>query len=206
MRPARPPAAGDVARQVATVTGAVAQAVLPAVLLPRVRRDLRPPEVAQPAPWAFAVWLPVYAASAAHAARQARPALRADPLLRRTGWPLAAAFLCLGAWAPLLSRQRYWAAQAALAGTALLAGTARARADRTPDPVPPTLALTTGLLAGWGAAACGVNLASMLVGAGPVPGGRPATATGAATAVALGALGVATSRGTPRRSPSGCTE
>lgn len=193
MTAASPAGAGDVARQVATVVGALAQAALPTVLLPRVRDDLRPPAVAQPAPWAFTIWLPIYAASAAHAVRQARPTLRADPLLRGVGWPLATAFLSVGAWAPLVYRRRYWAAQAALAGTALLAGAARARVSRAPTgAVPPSLALTTGLLAGWGAAACGVNLASLLVGAGPVPAGRPATATGTAIALALGALGAVT--------------
>ncbi len=189
-----PPRAADVARQVATVVGAVAQAVLPAVLLPRVRRDLRPPEVAQPAAWAFTVWLPIYAAAAAvHAAQQARPALRSDPVLRDAGPPLAGAFLATGAWAPLVYGRRYRAAQAALAGTALLSGIARARVDRAPrEAVPLSLALTTGSLAAWGAAACGVNLASLVVAEGVVPAGRPASAAGVATALALGGLGVAT--------------
>ena len=167
--------------------------MLPAPILPRVRRDLQPPNVAQPAPWAFVIWLPVYAAAAAHAARQARPALRADPVLRDAGWPLAAAYLCIGGWAPLLQRQQYWAAQGALTGAAVFAGTARRRLDRTAeDSIPASMALSSGLLAGWGAAACGVNLASMVVGLGPVPTGRPATLTGAATALALGGLGAAT--------------
>lgn len=184
---------GDVVRQWVTVMGAVSQAVLPAMILPRLRRDLQPPNVAQPAPWAFVIWLPVYAAAAAHAARQARPALRTDPVLRDTGWPLAAAYLCIGGWAPLLQRQRYWAAQGALTGAALFAGTARMRLDRTPEnSIPTSLALSTGLLSGWGVAACGVNLASMVVGVGPVPTGRPATLTGAATALALGGLGATT--------------
>ncbi len=187
------PRAADVARQVATVVGAVAQAVLPAVLLPRVRRDLRPPEVAQPAAWAFIVWLPIYAATAVHAAQQARPALRSDPVLRDAGPPLAGAFLATGAWAPLVYGRRYRAAQAALAGTALLSGIARARVDRAPrEAVPLSLALTTGSLAAWGAAACGVNLASLVVAEGVVPAGRPASAAGVVTALALGGLGVAT--------------
>lgn len=184
---------GDVVRQLATVVGAVAQAVLPAVILPRVRRDLQPPNVAQPAPWAFVIWLPVYAAATAHAARQTRPAVRTDPVLRDAGWALAAAYRCIGGWAPLLQRQRYRAAQGALTGAAVGAGTARMRLDRTPaDSVPTSMALSTGLLAGWGAAACGVNLASMVVGLGPVPTGRPATLTGAATALALGGLAATT--------------
>lgn len=184
---------GDLLRQVATVVGAVTQAVLPAVILPRLRGDLRPPDVVQPAPWAFLIWLPVYAAAAAHAARQSRPALRTDPVLRDTGWPLAAAYLCIGGWAPLLQRRCYWAAQAALTGAAVSAGTARRRLDRTvKGGIPTSLALSTGLLSGWGAAASGVNLASMMVGVGPVPTGRPAALTGAATAIALGALGTAT--------------
>ncbi len=52
--------------------------------------------------------------------------------------------------------------------------------------------LAAGSLAGWGAAACGVNLASLVVGEGLVPAGRPASAAGIATALALGGLGVAT--------------
>ncbi|MEP6631810.1 MAG: hypothetical protein ABJA89_15180 [Lapillicoccus sp.] len=177
----------------ATVVGALTQAVLPALILPRVRRDLQPPEVAQPAPWAFAIWLPVYAAAAVHAARQARPALRNDPVLRDAGWPLAAAYLCIGGWAPLLQRQRYWAAQGALTGAAAFAGVARTRLDRTDENrISTSMALSTGLLSGWGAAACGVNLASMAVGVGPVPTGRPTMIAGAATALALGGLGAAT--------------
>ncbi len=41
-------------------------------------------------------------------------------------------------------------------------------------------------------AACGVDLAWLVVGEGPVPAARPASATGMVTVLALGGRGVAT--------------
>lgn len=186
--------APDVARQLATVAAAAAQVILPVVLSPRFDGADQPPNVIQPADYTFAIWFPIFAGSLGYAGYQARPVARDRPVLRRVGWPLAAAFACTGAWAPLLRRRRYWSAQAALIGIATGAEVARrrlveaevrglARAEMLAV-VPPTA-----MLAGWGAAAAGVNLAAMLTAYGVVRPGWQSTATGAAALVALGVSG-----------------
>lgn len=173
MNPSRPQP-GDIARQVSTVLGAVAQVLLPSVLLPRVRRSVEPPDVVQPAAWAFAVWVPICATSLAYAAHQARHSQATDPVLREIGWPLAIAFGSTGVWAPLISRERYWSAQAALVAVSAPAGTARRRLaiaereDRLTTGhrrfmIAPTAGLST-----WGTAAATVNLAAMIASYGPV--------------------------------------
>ncbi len=197
----------DVARQVATLVGALGQVVLPTVILPRLRRDLPVPDVAQPAPYAFAAWLPIYATTLAYAGFQARPSRRDVPLLRDIGAPLATSMLSTAAWAPLLRRQRYWGAQVALLGTAAFAEQARSRlAAASSAPASSSgltesqrarLAVPVGLQAGWGAAAAAVNLAAMLVDRGPAPVRRAPNATGVVTVVAVGALATARIRSSP---------
>jgi len=59
--------------------------ILPTLILPRLRRDLPVPDVAQPASYAFAAWLPIYATTVAYAGFQARNSLRDVPLLRDIG-------------------------------------------------------------------------------------------------------------------------
>lgn len=186
----------DAVRVVATLAGAVGQVVLPSVLLPRFRREEEPPNVMQPAPYAFGIWFPIFATSLAEAAVQARPSQREDPVLRAVGTPFALAMLSTAVWAPLVATRRYWAAQAALGGIALFGEQARRRlaaaegrgdltAARKGLLVPPV-----SMLAGWGAAATVVNLAAMLVAAGVVRPGRHAAATGVVCTLAVG--GVAT--------------
>ncbi len=170
MSPFRP--LGAVSRQAITVAGAVAQVALPALLLPRFRRDAAPPDVIQPASWTFAVWLPAYAVSLLHAADQARPGRRADPVLREVGAPLAAAYVALGVWAPLVARRSYWAAQGALCLAAVAAGTARRRAtgaeQRGGFAEVSTVFAPAAALSAWGTAATGVNLAAMIAAYAPV--------------------------------------
>lgn len=185
----------DITRQVATVIGALAQCALPALLLSRRRPTLRPPETVQPAPWAFAIWLPIYGTSFVYAAYQARRSLRDQPLLREVGRPLAGAYLALGAWAPLLVKERYWSAQAALAAAAGLAGTARHRLAATDaeglltSSERAVLVAPVGMLAGWSAAAAGVNLSAMVVGKGPLRTRRSGEIAGAAILLGLGGVG-----------------
>lgn len=183
----------DVARQAATIAGAVGQAVLPVVLLPRLREELDVPDVAQPAPYAFTIWLPIYATTLAYAASQARSDRRAEPVLRAVGSPFAASLVCTAVWAPLLRRRDYWAAQAALLGTAVFAEQARTRlaaTGRRPGPGEwALLELPVGLQAGWGAAAAAVNLAAMLVDRGPSSARRAPVAVGVGTVLAVGLLG-----------------
>ncbi len=193
----------DVARQVATVAGAVGQVILPTVSLPRLRRDLPVPDVAQPAPYAFAAWLPIYATTVAYAGFQARRSRREVPLLRDIGVPLAGSMLSTATWAPFLRRQNYWGAQVALIGTAVFAEQARGRlaaatsSSGLNDRQRARLAVPVGLQAGWGAAAAAVNLAAMLVDRGPIRIRHAPTATGVVTVAAVGALAAARIRSSP---------
>lgn len=193
----------DVVRQVATVAGALGQLILPTLILPRLRRDLSVPDVAQPAPYAFAAWLPIYATTLAYAGFQARSSRREVPLLRDIGVPLAVSMLSTTSWAPLLREQNYWGAQAALIGTAVFAEQARGRlasatsASGLDDSQRARLAVPVGLQAGWGAAAAAVNLAAMLVDRGPTGIRQAPTATGVVTVATLGALAAARIRSSP---------
>ncbi len=195
----------DVARQLATVAGALGQAILPAVFLLRLKRDLPVPDVAQPAPYTFAIWLPIYASTVAYASFQARRSRREVLLLRHIGVPMAASMLSTTTWAPLLRRQNYWGAQAALVGTAVFAEQARGRlaaatsssssglTERQRD----LLEVPVGLQAGWGAAAAAVNLAAMLVDRGPARFRGAPDVTGAVIVAAVGALATARIRSSP---------
>lgn len=185
------PARADATRQVATALAAIGQVVLPALLLPRFRRESAPPAVVQPASWTFAVWLPVYAAGLLHAADQARPVRRADPVLRAIGRPLTGAYSAVAVWAPLVASGRYRAAQGALVAAAAAAGSARRRAvgfeqEGRAAGSGAAFAAAAGLSA-WGTAAAGVNLASMIAAYAPVRGRRARTGLGVATVAALSA-------------------
>jgi hypothetical protein len=189
----------DLVRQVVTAVGGVAQVVLPALLLPRFRRSAPPPDVVQPAPWTFAVWLPVYAASLVHVVDQARPSRRGDPVLRSAGAPLAATYTALGVWAPLVLRGRFWAAQGALVAAGIAAGEARrrvARAERDGGVAAVrTVIVPAAALSAWGTAAAGVNLAAMVAAYGPVRSARGRTGLALATLAALtGAAGTVVGR------------
>lgn len=202
------PAPGDRLRQGLTIAAALAQVVLPTALSRSFQRELDPPNVVQPADATFAVWLPIFAGGIAYAVHQARPGADRRPALRAVGWPLAAAFASTGVWAPLVKTRRYWAAQAALAGIGgfaevarqRVAGLERARSLSAGDKV--LVAPVAGLLAGWGTAATGVNLAAMVVDAGWVPK-RWTTPLGVATLAALGAATIATTRTSGTRTITG---
>jgi hypothetical protein len=194
------PARADRVRRILTVAAAVGQVVLPTLLPPRFAPGQEPPEVMQPAPATFAVWLPIFATSLAHAAVQARPSSAADPTLRRIGWPAAAAYGATAAWAPLVASRRYRSAQAALFAIAGFAEVARRRlAAAEAQGVLSVRAGRAGvtpvaMLAGWGAAASTVNLAAMLVAGGAVRPGRPSRVTGAALTAGTAAIGMLAAR------------
>lgn len=193
----------DLARQGLTLTAALAQTALPLLLTPSFPRDEQPPDVMQPAGYTFAVWLPIFASSVAHGIDQARPARAADPVLRATDWPLAAAFSCTAAWAPLVATRRHWAAQTALVGIATFSEIARRRVaaanhDRDlqrSDRV--ALLPSAAMLSAWGSAAATVNLTAMLVDREVVRAGHPATVMGVVATLAAGALSVSTAAATP---------
>jgi len=53
----------------------------------------------RPARYAFAIWIALYAGIACFAVFQAMPAQTLNPLLRRSGWPVAQALVALCTWA-----------------------------------------------------------------------------------------------------------
>jgi hypothetical protein len=192
---------GDRSRQVLTLTAATAQVLLPTLWGPRFAQDEHPPDVIQPAPYTFAVWLPIFASSLGYAGLQARGTGRDSELARAVGWPLAGAFASTAVWAPLVRTGKYWSAQAALASIAAFAETARRRVARA-QPIPAERAvtaattLTTGMLAAWGLTATGVNLASMLAGKGLIPEGGRRAGAAAGLLLGLGAAGAAATSST----------
>lgn len=196
----------DTARVAAAVLGALGQAVLPTVLSPRFR-SVEPPNVMQPAPNTFAIWAPIFATSLVGAVVQTRPSYRSDPTLRQVGWPFALSTLCTATWAPLVATRRYWLAQVALVGTAAFGEQARRRvahaeSDRTPNrSIRNQTAPPIGMLAGWGAEAATVNLASMLVGKGFLAPGRAATTAGVGLTLAVGGLVATNIVRSPRAAP-----
>ncbi|MGJ9406490.1 hypothetical protein ACHABQ_09230 [Nesterenkonia aurantiaca] len=201
-------ASGDSSRQVLTCAAAAAQVLLPTFYGPRFRGEDAPPNVIQPASYTFAVWFPIFASSIAYAVHQARGPARSQEIWRAAGWPLAGAFAATGIWAPLVRSGRFWSAQGALAAIAVLAESGRrhiARAERSGVLSPAEVAAAApaaGMLAAWGQAACGVNLAAMLVAKDVVPAGPKAATAGAALLAGLGALGSRVASGPERASVS----
>ncbi|WP_434993799.1 hypothetical protein [Arthrobacter sp. Ld5] len=198
-------ASGDPSRQAFTCVAAAAQVLLPTFYGPRFRGEDAPPNVIQPAPYAFAVWFPIFASSITYAVHQARGPARTRDVWRAAGWPLAGAFAAAGLWAPLARSRRVWGAQAALVALAVLAETGRRRIARAEvedglsGAEVAAAAPAAGMLAAWGQAACGVNLASLLVAEEIVPAGPKAATLGVALLAALGALGARVVTG-PERS------
>ncbi|MGY1671832.1 hypothetical protein [Geodermatophilus sp. SYSU D00710] len=148
-----------------------------------------------PADWAFGIWFPVYAGSLAYAAETARPSRRRDPLLRRTGWPAAAAYALAGTWVRLRPRQQVPVVAATMAAAALAhtrAGAGPARpADRW------TVRLPLGLFAGWLTLASVAAPTEVLLAEGVRPGPRAADAWGVAMTGAAAAIASAVARGIP---------
>ena len=85
----------DVARQAATVVGALFQ-VLAGAIVPIGAIAGETPSLVIPAYYAFAIWGPIFLFCLAYATYQALPANRHDPLLRRVGWFFAGAFFLNG--------------------------------------------------------------------------------------------------------------
>ena len=181
----------DLVRQVA-VTGAVVGNIVSGVTQ-NFSDTEESPSLIVPAGYAFAIWGPVYAGSLAHVVDQARPARRDDPVMRRTGWPLAAAFAAPAVWIRLDARPlRQLATIAASgAGSALLYAAAQARPD---DPAPTadldgwTIRAPVGLYTGWITVASLVGATEALRRAGlrtPPPEGLGWTLGGLTAAAAV---------------------
>ena len=105
----------DLARQVATVVGALFQ-VLAGAVVPIGDIAKETPSLVIPADYAFAIWGPIFLLCLAYAAYQALPANRQNPLLRRVGWFFAGAFFLDGLWEVLVPLRQPVLLQAILAG------------------------------------------------------------------------------------------
>jgi hypothetical protein len=157
----------DLARQAATVVGALFQ-VLAGAIVPIGAIAGEKPSLVIPADYAFAIWGPIFLLCLAYATYQALPANGQNPLLQRVGWFLAGAFFLNGLWEVLVPLRQPVVLQAILAGifACLAVGYVRLvrsdrsvwnRADRW------LVALPLGLLFGWITAANVVSFNDTLV-------------------------------------------
>lgn len=159
-RPARPISVGDRWRAVAVATGAGAMIGIP-LLGPVLAgtsegadefdTEITPPD------YAFTVWAPIFAATAANAVQHT---IHPDAdVNRRTGWWLAAAFSTIALWSVAAQSGRFRYTPYILGTGAALTGIGYARAqrpaaERRSDLIPATSA---GLLFGWISIASVVN-------------------------------------------------
>ncbi|WP_369051851.1 hypothetical protein [Kineococcus terrestris] len=151
-----------------------------------------------PADYAFTVWVPVYAGAVAYAAHQARPSRRADALLRRTGWPLAAAVALSGTWVrlqdPPVLQLPAVAATTSAALLALVRAQPRSSAEDESTAARWLVRAPVGLLAGWLTLATTAATTEVLLASG-VPTPRwGSDATGALVLAATAGAALAAAR------------
>lgn len=192
------PATGaDRVRQALNVVGALAQVAMSVYVASAGTDDFARPAAGgdpplTPAPYAFAIWTPIFAGTIAYAVLQARPRAAARPLFRRMGWGTAVALLATAGW--LVVAQGAWAWSTVLMFLVIAGGLAVAmraiegelsrvpvpsRADRLLVRAPVSVFL------GWTTAAVFANILAVLRGTGVTrPGGE--------TAIAIALLAVAT--------------
>lgn len=188
MTPARP---ADRARQAVVLVAAVGQ--IAATFGPPLLGVGRPlgegdadgaaNPVNPPGP-AFAIWGLLFPAALLYALYQAAPRRAADPLLRRVGWPTAAAFAVTAAWVALSQLVGIPPAADVAFSAAVLAGYLIALARLGPAP-PRAVAAAVGLSGGWLTVALGVNVAAAVLAGGSAP----------PTAVAVGVVAAAGTAG-----------
>ena len=157
----------DLARQVATVVGALFQVLAPAIVpIGAIAKET--PSLVIPADYAFAIWGPIFLLCLAYATYQALPANGQNPLLQRVGWFLAGAFFLNGLWEVLVPLRQPVVLQAILAGifACLVVGYVRlVRSDRSVWNRANRwlVALPLGLIFGWITAANVVSFNDTLV-------------------------------------------
>lgn len=91
------------------------------------------PGVIDPATWAFAIWALIFALALVHAGYQVLPRNLDRPLLRATGWWLAAAFFLTGLWPIAVVAGQFNLAQVLLTAMWALLAVVFLRVARTPD-------------------------------------------------------------------------
>ena len=189
----------DLARQVATVVGALFQ-MLAGAIVPIGSIAGQTPSLVIPSTYAFAIWGPIFLLCLAYAAYQALPANRANPLLRRVGWFFAGAFFLNGLWEVLVPLRQPVLLQAILAGIFACLAVAYLRLMRSEHSVFGRadrwlVALPLGLLFGWITAANVVSFNDTLVETGLLGSGIGGAIVGAfllfaGAALALGVIWV----------------
>ncbi|RFU22611.1 hypothetical protein D0Z06_05090 [Geodermatophilus marinus] len=137
----------------------------------------RSPSLVLPTPWAFGIWGPIYAGAVGYATHTARPSRRTDPLLRRTGWPVALAYALAGLWVRVPGPPRRQLP--AIAGTVAAAATAyqraaprRGEADGAAEAW--LVRVPLALFAGWVTVAAAAGTTEVVIGEGyaDLPPGR----------------------------------
>ena len=172
----------DTWRRWTTVFGAVFQ-VAAGALVPIGAIAEETPSLVIPADYAFAIWGVIFALSLAYAVYQMLPSRRADPLLRRIGWPLAGAFVLNGVWEVSVSLRQPVLLQAIIAGIFVCAAVAFVRLARSEGSALKgtdrwLVAPTVGLLFGWITAANVVSFNDTLVQLGVMGSGPGAALVG----------------------------
>jgi hypothetical protein len=163
----------DLARQVATIVGALFQ-VLAGVIVPIAQiAEEDPPSLVAPPNYAFAIWGLIFLLCLAYAAYQGLPTNRQNPLLRRVGWFFAGAFFLNGLWEVLVPLRQPVVLQVILAGIFVSLAIAYLRLVRSRPEVLKRadrwlVALPLGLLFGWITAANAVSFNDTLVELGLV--------------------------------------
>jgi hypothetical protein len=173
----------DLARQVATVLGALFQ-ILAGAIVPIGAIAGRTPSLVIPGDYAFGIWGPIFLLCLAYAGYQALPANRKSPLLRRVGWFFAGAFFLNGLWEVLVPLRQPVVLQAILAGIFLCLAVAYLRLVRSePGGLNRAdrwlVAMPLGLLFGWLTAANVVSFNDTLVELGLLDGGLGGVVVGA---------------------------
>jgi hypothetical protein len=163
----------DLARQVATIVGALFQVLAGAIVPIAQIAEEDPPSLVAPPNYAFAIWGLIFLLCLAYAAYQGLPANRQNPLLRRVGWFFAGAFFLNGLWEVLVPLRQPVVLQVILAGIFASLAIAYLRLVRSEPGILNRadrwlVALPLGLLFGWITAANAVSFNDTLVELGLV--------------------------------------
>jgi hypothetical protein len=160
----------DVARQFANVFAAIFQVYASYTVgsaVGSIAQEYR--SLILPAPFAFAIWGPIFILCGFYALHQALPAQRENPVYRAIGWWTVGAFLMNGAWSYAYTSRQFILAQAIIFAGFVFAGGSYLRFARV-APAPRTTPIdnwligpTLGLLFGWITAANVAGLAGTLI-------------------------------------------
>jgi hypothetical protein len=189
-------ARGDIARQVAVMSGAIFQMAVPIFTGPAVGRvSAENPTLVVPADYAFVIWTPIFLLALIYAGYQALPSNRENPLLRRIGWFSALAYFSNGIWEMVFPAREFVLSQMVFVGISTGAVVAFVLVQRGAGSgsrfdrwlVTPAF----GLLAGWVTAAFFVGLVTVLVATGVLNGGIGEALFGALMLIVGGAVACA---------------